>query len=155
MSNYKMVEWDYSTLDKNSKIVFISSEFNRNFTQELEEINEKFLKNKWFKNITKFLVPWAFEIPGFLKKVEKKMKPDLVICFWVVIRWETTHYDMVAWESARGIMNISIENSDLAIINAVLTCENEKQVIARIAQSDVYSVSGLNLLWEIKKIPSI
>lgn len=155
MSDYKMIKWDYSSLDKNLKIVFISAEFNRNFTKKLEEINENFLRNNWFDNIEKFLVPWAFEIPWFLRKVKEKLKPDLVICFWVVIRGETTHYDMVAWESARGIMNISLEDSSLAIINAILTCENEEQVSVRIEKSEVYSISWLNLLWEIKKIYSI
>jgi 6,7-dimethyl-8-ribityllumazine synthase len=45
MSDYKMKEADYSILNKNIKIVFISSEFNRNFTESLEEKNELFLKD--------------------------------------------------------------------------------------------------------------
>ena len=58
---------------------------------------------------------------------------------------------MVAWESARGIMNISIEdNTSTAYINWILTCENEEQVKARI--SSTYALSGLNLLSERKKI---
>jgi hypothetical protein len=43
MSNYKIVKNDYNNIDKNIEIVFITSEFNRNFTKDLEEINEKFL----------------------------------------------------------------------------------------------------------------
>jgi len=46
MSDYKMVEADYSKLDKNLKIVFLVSEFNRNFTRALEEKNEEFLRGK-------------------------------------------------------------------------------------------------------------
>jgi 6,7-dimethyl-8-ribityllumazine synthase len=57
MSDYKIREQDYNNIDKNSKIVFISAEFNRNFTKELEDINEKFLKKNGFNNIEKFLVP--------------------------------------------------------------------------------------------------
>ena len=155
MSNYKMVEKDYSSLDKNLRIVFISSEFNREFTEKMENINEKYFQENWFKNIEKFLVPWAFEIPWFLKKIKENIKPDLVICFWVVIRWETTHYDMVVWESARWIMNIAIEDASLNIINWILTCENEGQVITRVENSVIYSISWLNLLWETKKILSI
>lgn len=150
MSKYKIEKNDYSKIDKNIKIVFVTSEFNRIFTKSLEHANENFLNEKWFKNIKKFLVPWAFEIPGFLKKVIKKINPDLVICFWVVIRWETTHYEMVAWESARWIMNISLKNNNTAIINWILTCENEEQVKARI--SDTYALSWLNLVNEINKL---
>lgn len=150
MSNYKIVKNDYKNLDKNIQIVFITSEFNRDFTKSLEDINEKFLIENGFKNIKKFLVPWAFEIPWFLKKVIKKNNPELVICFWVVVRWETTHYEMVAWESARWIMNISIKSKNTSIINWILTCENDEQVKARI--SDTYALSWLNLLNEIEKI---
>lgn len=150
MSDYKIKENNYSNIDKNIKIVFISAEFNRNYTQDLENINEELLNKKWFNNITKYLVPWAFEIPGFLNNLIKKQNPDLVICFWIVIRWETTHYEMVAWESARWIMSITLENNNISIINGILTCENEEQVKARI--SNTYALSGLNLVSEIGKI---
>lgn len=141
---------DLSKIDKNSKIVFVTSEFNRNFTKSLEDKSESFLNEHWFKNISKYLVPGAYEIPSILKLIIEKNKPDLVICFWVVIRWETTHYEMVAWESARWIMNVSLENPSISIINWILTCENEAQVIARI--NEWYAVSGLNLLVEKSKI---
>jgi 6,7-dimethyl-8-ribityllumazine synthase len=154
MSNYKILEKNYSKIDKNSKIIFISAEFNRNFTEEMEKINEEILQKRWFNNIEKFLVPWAFEIPWFLKKIKEEINPDLVICFWVIVRGETTHYDMVAWESARGIMTLSLEHGKMVIINAILTCENNDQVMARVKESSTYSISWLNLLWEIKKIYS-
>lgn len=150
MSDYKMVEADYSKLDENLKIVFLVSEFNRNFTSALEEKNEEFLRGKWFKNIEKFLVPGAFEIPAFLEKIIAKKEPDLVICFGVVVRWATTHYEMVAGESARGIMDVSLVNPELTIINGILTCENEKQVEERITET--YALSGLNVLAEELKL---
>ena len=154
MSNYKMQIWDYSKLDKNIKVVFVSAEFNRDFTKALEDVNEKLLNDNWFNNVEKFLVPGAYEIPAFVKLVKQKLNPDLIICFWDVIRWETTHYEMVAWESARWIMNISIEdNTSTAYINWILTCENEEQVKARI--SSTYALSGLNLLAERKKVKNL
>jgi len=150
MSDYKIKENNYSHINKDIKIVFISAEFNREYTEALENINEKFLKKNWFNNIDKFLVPWAFEIPGFLEKVITNLNPDLVICFGVVIRWETTHYEMVSWESARWIMELSMKKWKTAIINGILTCENEEQVKTRI--SDSYWISGLNLVSEIGRI---
>ncbi|MDD3144520.1 MAG: 6,7-dimethyl-8-ribityllumazine synthase [Candidatus Gracilibacteria bacterium] len=151
MSNYKMQNGDYSKLDKNMKVVFVTAEFNRDFTKALEDINEELLRVNGFNNVEKFLVPGAFEIPAFVKLVKQKLNPDLIICFGVVIRGETTHYEMVAGESARGIMNISIEDKNsTAYINGILTCENEEQVKARI--SPIYALSGLNLLAERKKV---
>jgi len=150
MSNYKMKKVDYSSLDENLKIVFVTSEFNRNYTSALEEKNEMFLRENGFKNIEKFLVPGAFEIPAFLEKVIEKKEPDLIICFGVVVRWATTHYEMVAGESARWIMDVSLVNSQLTIINWILTCENEEQVEERITET--YALSGLNVLAEITKL---
>jgi len=57
MSDYKIKEIDFSSLDKDSKIVIIASEFNREYTSALEEINEKFLKKYGFTHIKKYLVP--------------------------------------------------------------------------------------------------
>ena len=150
MSNYKIKEKNYSEIDKNLNIVFISAEFNREYTESLEKVNEELLQEKWFNNITKYLVAGAFEVPWFLQKVIETSNPDLIMCFWVVIRWATTHYEMVAWESARWIMDISIQKWSKAIINWILTCENEDQVKARI--SNTYAISWLNLVSEISKI---
>ena len=47
-------------------------------------------------------------------------------------------------------MEISLENDSKAIINGILTCENEEQVKARI--SNTYAISGLNLVAEINKL---
>jgi len=66
----------------------------------------------------------------------------------IVIRWGTTHYDMVAWESARGITDVSLKYKT-PIINAILTCENQTQVEERINTNT--TVSGLNLLSEVLK----
>jgi hypothetical protein len=46
MSDYKIKENSYSNLNKNKKIVFISAEFNRTYTEALENINEKLLNEK-------------------------------------------------------------------------------------------------------------
>ena len=71
---------------------------------------------------------------------------DMIICLGVVIRGETTHYDVVAGESCRALMDLSLM-ADSVLINGILTCENEDQVKARI--SPQYAISGLNYLAEL------
>lgn len=149
MSNYKQKLHNLDKLDKNIKIAFISAEFNRNYTLSLEEVNKDFLNNTWFKNIDSFLVPWAFEIPGFAKKVLDTEKYDLIITFWVVIRWDTPHFDYVCNETSRKIMDLTV-SYDTPLIFWVLTCNNEDQVKVRI--NETFSISWLNLLNEIKNI---
>lgn len=52
------------------------------------------------------------------------------VALGVVLRGETYHFDVVANESSRGLMDLSIEDS-LAIGNGILTCENEAQALER------------------------
>jgi 6,7-dimethyl-8-ribityllumazine synthase len=68
---------------------------------------------------------------------------DLIICLWVVIKWDTPHFDYVCAESARWIMNLTI-NSKIPLMNGIITCFSEKQVIERL--KPVYALSGLNTL---------
>lgn len=82
-------------------------------------------------------VPGALEIPGAIKiahtaskggKLKKKF--DGYVALGCVIRGETSHYDTVCDESARGIMDLTIRKN-LAIGNGIITVENEKQAWAR------------------------
>jgi len=143
MANYKQELWSISNIPKNIEIAYITADFNKNYTDQLEEITSNFLSEQHFRNITSYRVPGALEIPGMLKRVLELKKYDLVYCFGVVIRWETSHYDIVCNESARGFMNLSV-TYETPIIFGVLTCENTKQVEARINNS--LAISGLNLL---------
>lgn len=79
-------------------------------------------------------VPGALEIPAAIAFAacdeNKGPRYDAFVALGCVIRGETTHYDTVANESARGIMQLSVEKH-LAIGNGILTVENEPQAIAR------------------------
>lgn len=132
-----------SNIPKNIKIAFITADFNKSHTKQLQEISQEFLEEQHFRNIIKYSVPGALEIPAMLQRIIGKWSYDLIYCFWVVIRWETSHYDIVCNESARGCMNVSLKY-DTPIIFWVLTCENKKQVEERI--NNWLAIAGLNLL---------
>lgn len=74
-------------------------------------------------------VPGALEIPGAVATAAKTKRFDGFVALGCVLRGETTHYDIVANESSRGIMDLTI--AGLAIGNGILTCENEIQAWAR------------------------
>ncbi len=143
MSHYTIEKEDYSTLDKNISIAIITAQFNKNFTDQLELLNKDFFIQEWFNNIKTYQVPWAYEIPWIAKQLIDKKKVDLIICLWVVIKWDTPHFDYVCSESARWIMNLTIQ-SNIPIMNGILTCFSEKQVSERL--KPVYALSGLNTL---------
>ena len=75
-------------------------------------------------------VPGALEIPAAIVMGADSGKYDGFIALGCVIRGETSHYDIVAGESARAIMDLTI-NDGLAIGNAILTCETLDQAIVR------------------------
>jgi 6,7-dimethyl-8-ribityllumazine synthase len=71
-------------------------------------------------------VPGALEIPGTIAMAAKSGRYDGYVALGVVLRGETTHYDIVAGESARAMMDLTVQQQ-LCIGNGILTCENERQ----------------------------
>jgi len=74
-------------------------------------------------------VPGALEIPGALALAAETGRYDAYVAIGVVIRGETYHFEIVANESARGIMAMTMDG--IAIGNGILTTENEEQAIYR------------------------
>ena len=74
-------------------------------------------------------VPGALEIPGAIALAEESGRFDGYVALGVVIRGETYHFEIVAGESARGIMALTLDG--LAIGNGILTVENEAQALTR------------------------
>lgn len=73
-------------------------------------------------------VPGALEIPAALKWTHEQY--DAFVVLGCVIRGETTHYDIVCNESARGVYKLVLKK-DLALGNGILTVENDEQAYAR------------------------
>ena len=75
-------------------------------------------------------VPGAFEIPAAIAFAAGTQKYSGYVALGAVIRGETTHYDYVCEESARGLQQLAVSER-LAIGYGILTCENEAQAIVR------------------------
>lgn len=74
-------------------------------------------------------VPGALEIPGAIALADGSGGYDAYVAIGVVIRGETYHFEIVAGESARGIMALTMDG--IAIGNGILTTEDEAQAIRR------------------------
>ena len=74
-------------------------------------------------------VPGALEIPGAIALAAESGRYDGFVGIGVVIRGETYHFEIVAGESARGIMALTMDG--LPIGNGILTVENEAQALVR------------------------
>ena len=74
-------------------------------------------------------VPGALEIPGAIAMAAESDRYDGFVAIGVVIRGETYHFEIVAGESARRIMALTMDG--IAVGNGILTVENEAQAILR------------------------
>lgn len=74
-------------------------------------------------------VPGALEIPGAIALAAEADLYDGFVAIGVVIRGETYHFEIVAGESARAIMALTMDG--IAIGNGILTVENEAQALVR------------------------
>ena len=81
-------------------------------------------------------LPGALELPAAISLAAESGAYDAFVALGVVIRGETYHFEIVAGESARAIMALTLDG--LAIGNGILTVENEAQALVRAdpAQAD-------------------
>jgi 6,7-dimethyl-8-ribityllumazine synthase len=85
-------------------------------------------------------VPGALEVPGAIAMAAKADRFDGFVALGCVLRGETSHYDIVANESARGLVDLTMKG--LCIGNGILTCENEQQAMARARVSEMDKGGG-------------
>ncbi|MEA1072365.1 6,7-dimethyl-8-ribityllumazine synthase [Sphingomonas sp. LY160] len=74
-------------------------------------------------------LPGALELPGAIALAAESSRFDAYVALGVVVRGETWHFEIVAGESARGLMALTMDG--LAVGNGILTVENEAQAIVR------------------------
>jgi 6,7-dimethyl-8-ribityllumazine synthase len=75
-------------------------------------------------------VPGALELPIAAKKIAQTGRYDSIICIGCVLRGETSHYDVVVSETARGVQLAQLDTG-VPLIFCVLTCDTLEQAINR------------------------
>jgi 6,7-dimethyl-8-ribityllumazine synthase len=117
---------------KGLRIALVVSRFNDFIAQRLLEGALDCLRRHGVadKDITVARVPGAFEIPVTARRMALSRKVDAVVCVGCVIRGETSHYEQVCAEVARGVASVALE-AGLPVTFGVLTTENLHQAIER------------------------
>jgi 6,7-dimethyl-8-ribityllumazine synthase len=104
--------------------------------------------------IDTFEVPGAFELPLAAKLAALSGRYDAVICLGAVIRGETSHYDYVCGESARGIQDVQLETG-VPCSFGVLTVDSYEQALARSGEgkrdSGAHAAEAVLALIEVKQ----
>ena len=115
----------------------VTSRYNKSITEKLERGALDALKASGAtdKQVDVLSVPGAFEIPVAAKKLAETGKVQAIIAIGCVIRGETSHYDYICSEVARGIQLTQLDTG-MPIIFCVLTCDTTEQAMERSGPGD-------------------
>lgn len=144
---------------KGKKFGIVASRFNDFMTKRLLEACVDTLTRHGAKEteVEVAWVPGAFEIPLVAKKMAASKKYDAVICLGTVIRGETSHFDYIAAEAAKGVARVALDSS-VPTIFGIITADNIEQAIKRAGTKEgnkgkdaaLIAIEMVNLLTAIK-----
>jgi 6,7-dimethyl-8-ribityllumazine synthase len=113
------------------RLAIVASRFNDEISGQLLERARAAAAAQGIKDCFVAQVPGALEIPLALQWLARSKRFDALVAVGCVIRGETFHFEVVAGESARGLMDVALEFG-IPIGNGILTTEDEAQAMARL-----------------------
>jgi 6,7-dimethyl-8-ribityllumazine synthase len=141
------------------RVAVVAARFNEAVTTKLVEgalaglakhgVHEDAVEVAW--------VPGAFEIPLVARRFAGSGRFDAVICLGAVVRGETSHFELVANEAARGIMHVSLETG-VPLIFEVLATDTLAQAEARAGGAHgnkgwEAAEAALEMAWLVDSLP--
>lgn len=111
-------------------VAFVVGRFYEQLAERLVAGARAELAEAGMTDIEVFDVPGAYELPMAAKLAAESGRFAAVVCLGAVIRGQTSHYDHVCEEVARGIMDVQL-TTGVPCGFGVLTVENQEQAIAR------------------------
>tara|TARA_B100000941_G_C28490354_1_gene547537 strand:- start:326 stop:709 length:384 start_codon:yes stop_codon:yes gene_type:complete len=123
------------------KILVVYSNYYEQISNDMLLDVKKLLKNKHKIKLIK--VPGVFEIPIVISKYLNKF--DGCIAIGCVIKGQTPHFNFISNAVTNAIMDLSIKHKK-PIANAVLTCLNKKQALARVKKGKEAGVALISVL---------
>ena len=117
---------------KGIRVAICCSRFNDLITERLLAGARRGLRHAGVgdEDVTVAWVPGAFELAFAAKAHAEGGAFDAVVCLGAVIRGETTHYELVAGQCARGVQDVQLATG-VPVLFGVLTTENLEQALAR------------------------
>jgi len=112
------------------RLGIVASRFNEEICGKLLE-GARAEAQKLNAQCTVVSVPGALEIPLALQWMAQSGRYDALVALGAVIRGDTYHFDVVANESARGVMDVMLEFG-VPVANGILTTDDERQAAARL-----------------------
>lgn len=111
-------------------IAIVVAKYNEEVTRRLLRGALNALNERGVEEPDVFWVPGALELPVIALALAEKGGYDAIVCLGCVIRDETFHFEIVAMQSAAGLMQVQLDTG-VPITNGVLTTEDREQAQAR------------------------
>jgi 6,7-dimethyl-8-ribityllumazine synthase len=113
------------------RLGIVASRFNDALSGKLLQRARDEAKKLGVQALTVEEVPGALEIPLALQWMAQSGKFDCLAALGCVVRGDTYHFEVVANESARGVMDVALEFG-IPVANGILTTDTEAQAEARL-----------------------
>lgn len=132
IKNLSKNEIKYDKLNSKLKIAIVRSTYHDKLTKNLEEECKKYLISAGVleKYINTFEVPGSWEIPLIANALAKSKKIDGLVAFGIILKGETYHFELIAKESARALMNIALDYNT-PVVFEILSVYSLKQAKIR------------------------
>jgi 6,7-dimethyl-8-ribityllumazine synthase len=137
-------------------IAVVVARFNEDVTKRLLRGALETLQEHGVEDPDVYWVPGSLELPVTALALAEKGQHDTIVCLGCVIRGETYHFEIVANEAARGLMQVQLDTG-VPITFGVLTTEDRDQALARSgtknnkgAEAAVAAIEMANLLRTIQ-----
>ena len=128
-------------MTKNDEILIIYTNWYTDFINEMTDAALERLESEGCK-IKSFKAPGSLEIPALAKaKITSKTKGILAI--GIIIRGETSHYDLVSNETFRSLGQLALDYPDIAIINGVVCVDSKDQLEERYITTTTNNANAL------------
>lgn len=124
-----------------NKILIVHTSWYEEDITKMIDISVEILEQKFA--CVKAKAPGAIELAALAKSNMHKENYVGVICHGIVIRGETSHYDLVTNETFRSIGSLSENFFDIAVINNVLCVENTTQLLERLEKNTRNNTNAL------------
>ena len=124
----------------NKEILIVHTAWYQEYISKMLAISEKALEDF---NCTNAVAPGALELAALAAHKLQGSSFIGVLFLGIVIRGETSHYELVAKETFKSISNLSLNNCKLAIINNVICVENIEQLEARLVKNSTANAKAL------------
>ena len=124
----------------NKEILIVHTAWYQEYISKMLAISKKALEDF---NCTNAVAPGALELAALAAQKLQDSSFIGVLFLGIVIRGETSHYELVTKETFRSISNLSLNNCKLAIINNVICVENIEQLEARLVKNSTNNANAL------------